>query len=484
MQNVFNYRAALSIFFLSILFSLLAYNPFGIYFLNDDFVHITLTKNGNFLQHNSLRIVHEVLLKLELFLWGKHPAGYHFDRLLIHLFCCWLVYRVGRTLFNLYGNFDRQACHIAGVLSASFFAVYPFHSEAVLWVLGGGASLSTLFFLVSLLAYLQRHQGYFWFFSSVIAFLFGLFTYESVWISPLIIATISYLEIRKNKSTFRAELFFVVVYVSVFFAYLIIRVYLLGEIINQYEAGGFARFPFQSWVLNYNRLLARSFLPPLGSTIGFVTAYCIVFGAFLGWGVFILKTKKHTTLFFLVLSAWLIALLPFVGLGIDTHDTESERFLYLPSVFFSFFSALFIVHLRCRLWIKTFFAGLFILGSVGFLYKNSRDYRVASVVSESLLRDVSVTLKPGQPVCIQNLPKQLNGVKIFHLGFKEGLGWLYHADTARVTVLHSFDLAPTEKYYKQFPRYNYVFKASVSIKPVNEIPKYITVHYDTSIFKP
>src|SRR5450432_1351588 len=53
----------------------------------------------------------------------------------------------------------------------------------------------------------------------------------------------------------------------------------------------------------------------------------------LGFAVLhILRKKKAAVLLGLTGACLLVSLLPAITLGIDTHNTESERFIYLPSV--------------------------------------------------------------------------------------------------------------------------------------------------------
>jgi tetratricopeptide (TPR) repeat protein len=79
---------------------------------------------------------------LEYRAWGASPAGYHIDNVLLHSVNALLVWLVLRRL-GLPGSW----------LAGAVFALHPVNVETVAWVTERRNTLSTLFFLVSLLAY-------------------------------------------------------------------------------------------------------------------------------------------------------------------------------------------------------------------------------------------------------------------------------------------------------------------------------------------
>ena len=81
---------------------------------------------------------------LEHKLWGLKPAGYHITNILIHTACALLVWRVLLCL-------NVPAAFVAAVI----FAVHPVNVESAAWVAQRKTVLSMLFFLLSLLFYLQ-----------------------------------------------------------------------------------------------------------------------------------------------------------------------------------------------------------------------------------------------------------------------------------------------------------------------------------------
>ncbi|MBI1784601.1 tetratricopeptide repeat protein [Candidatus Sumerlaeota bacterium] len=80
-------------------------------------------------------------------LWGMRPAGFHFVNILLHIANSLLILRLLRRL-NISGAW----------LGAAIFALHPVHVEAVAWVIARKDTLSTLFYLLALLAYVNFEE--------------------------------------------------------------------------------------------------------------------------------------------------------------------------------------------------------------------------------------------------------------------------------------------------------------------------------------
>ena len=84
------------------------------------------------------------MLDTELF--GVNPGGYHFTNLLLHILNILLIFHVFRRMT---GDVWKSS------LVAALFAIHPLHVESVAWISQRKDVLSTLFWVLTMLAYLR-----------------------------------------------------------------------------------------------------------------------------------------------------------------------------------------------------------------------------------------------------------------------------------------------------------------------------------------
>src|ERR1700733_5883899 len=164
---------------LALLFLWIAY-PSQYYFLNDDFFHIPLAAQKNFVHGTLLRPVSDITLWFDHLIWGKEAFGYPLTNVIIHLVNVLLVYRLARQLFMLYGEDGAGAAEmqsgwgglaaLKAWLAVLLLLVYSFHRQPVLWIIGPGGSLSAVFFLAACTCYLKREGSSRYFFFSLLFF--------------------------------------------------------------------------------------------------------------------------------------------------------------------------------------------------------------------------------------------------------------------------------------------------------------------------
>lgn len=433
--------------------TLFIYRPFGLYFLNDDLIHIPWSGKGIFLQQGFLRCAHNVLSFVELKLFGNSPTWFHEVCLMLHLICSYLVFVLSTLIFTRYGAVEAKLIKAAALLTASFFMVYAFHSEAVLWVIGSVSSMATCFFLLSLICYFKTEKGIVYFLLSMVFFLLALITYENVWVMPLLVCLFWYADKRKN-NTNKGWIYPVLV-ALVFLIHLYVRVKLIGQVASTYETGNVSHFNIGVLFLNYNRLVARSLLPPMQSVAFFMAFYALTMSAIL-WGLFILvKTKKLNVLIIVLISSLLISFLPVISLGIDTHGTGAERYLYLPSIFLCMVMAYLIIIWNVA-WQKRFLVIILIVCFNGFYaLKSSADYHLASQLSKDILYEASIKMVANKTYHVYGLPAMINRVKVLDIGFKEGMAWLYNKDSSTIKQMDNIEFT-TKKDYGQPIKFNII----------------------------
>jgi hypothetical protein len=413
-----------------LIFFLIVANPFRFYFLNDDFIHIPSAASGNFLQTNLLRPVADFTLWLDSFIWSKTAAGFHLTNILVHLLNSFLLY----SFVKQWNYREEKTTGYKPVLIALLFLVYAFHSESVFWIIGRGGSLSTLLALLALNCYAYS-KSYFSLVAALLFFIVGLFTYESIWILPAIFVVIQSFEyIRQRKPSWWWTFSFIVVFIL----YLIFRTSIDNVHFGDYESGLIHSFNAKKLAYNYFATVMRCFLPPLKSTSLFI-AIASVF-VLTGLAVVVFSWKRNILSYFSVpLACVALACLPTISLGIDIHDTEGERFLYLPSAFCCWL----IVEVVWRQFSlsKRSFAiiGCLIIFHGYFFYRAADSYRYAGYVTKTFIHCLNM-VPVGQQLTVVKLPAQYKGALIFRKGFPQAVNWLVPGKFNNVNVVTTSEI--------------------------------------------
>jgi tetratricopeptide (TPR) repeat protein len=118
---------------------------------------------------------------LDHVVWWTDPFGYHWTNLLLHAANATAVYLLALGLFSFGPSRDSQSSNqiqrLAAGLSALVFAVHPLRVEPVAWASARSEILACLFFLCSVLFYLQavrtsqaNRRGAPWMIRSVVAY--------------------------------------------------------------------------------------------------------------------------------------------------------------------------------------------------------------------------------------------------------------------------------------------------------------------------
>jgi hypothetical protein len=247
--------------------ALVLFNPFDLYFLNDDFIHIPLSAKGELFQRRSFRPVGDLCVQLDYYLWGKDAHGYHLSNLLLHVANSLLVAMLANHLFKRYDY--KQHYLFRSIMVGVLFFVYAFHSEAVFWILGRSASLGTLLFIPALIFYIRRHNSFINFIVSLLFFTGSLLAYESVWIFPIVVMLFAILDIRLDRSNTKKEALYLSAILIVFAAYAVVRFRIINEMIGPYEASNFLDFGVLTLAVNFFKLIVRSFAPPVSNNLYF-----------------------------------------------------------------------------------------------------------------------------------------------------------------------------------------------------------------------
>jgi hypothetical protein len=226
------------------------------------------------------------------------------------------------------------------------------------------------------------------------------------------------------------------------------RINRVGSLGNSYAYGNFEAGNLLLLFENFNRLVARCLLPPMKSTILFVFCYGLILCAFFLYVIYCFQRKRNFSkknIAYLIL--FLAALLPAISIGIDTHDSEGERFIYVASIFLVLFMVefLFIVFkgINYKFW-------LILTAFIGFHFylfvKTAGDYELAGKMIKQTINCARTYKTTVQRLYAIDLPTQLNGALMFRTSFSPALKWL--APDLRFRELNVIEPVVLEKAYE------------------------------------
>jgi len=396
-----------------------AANPWDLYFINDDFIHIPKASDGTIGHNNAARHINDLSLYLDS-LWSKKSAfGYHLTNLLLHIFNLLLSIVL---LKKIVASYQKAVPDYVIVLMVCLFGVYAFHSEALFWILCRTASLSMFFNLICWICFFKCMQNRWWLVPMCVSFLLGIFTYESLFVFPVWLL-IWLFTIPKNAAEKRLSKIPMIVLWILFIAYFPVRVKITGELLGTYEAKDIQEFHLFPLIENSFKLFTRSFLPPMLNTKLFLTFFAIIMMAVAYFSWKLIKRKKVDNLLIFFVLSWLISYFPYVSLGISTTGYESERYLYYPSFFLciSIIYAGYLLFQQDRIKMYSYLMLIFCF-HLFFFVKSAVVFKAIGGYSKSAIVAIQkVPMTKG--IVIKDLPVYSNGLPIFDYGFDKALAW-------------------------------------------------------------
>src|SRR5262245_32562876 len=96
---------------------------------------------------------------LDYTLWGMNPVGYHLTNNLIHAVNAVLFYLVALRVLCKATTLAGWALRSSSALAALFFALHPLRAESVAWATERRDVLAGLFFLLTILLYLEASEA-------------------------------------------------------------------------------------------------------------------------------------------------------------------------------------------------------------------------------------------------------------------------------------------------------------------------------------
>jgi len=262
-------------------------------------------------------------------IWKNNPFGFHLTNVIINGLNSVLLFFVLMKFFN----FSKSLYTIYCILYTLLFTFHPIHTEAVNMIVGRTELLSTFFYLMTLLFYINNK-----YFCSLVTFFLSLLSKEIAITLPMVLFVYEFL--FKNKY----EKKYYIGFLSVIVIYLVIRAMVLGGFVSIYQTGILSEQNFLQRVFIVFQVLGYylklNFLPypltpdysdlPLGNSLFkmdvFLSIILIIILFFIAYRF---KDKQKIISFSII---WFfITILPVSNI-VSIGALIGERFLYLPSI--------------------------------------------------------------------------------------------------------------------------------------------------------
>jgi tetratricopeptide (TPR) repeat protein len=316
------------------------------YFTSHIWTHIFGNQpSGTILFRSYYRPLFLVWLRLNYFLFGPNPVGWHLTTVAAHIATASLVYLFSAKLLK-----DTRAAAIAALV----FALLPVQIESVAWISGVSEPLMGLLLLGGYLAYLKSWEGgeraNFWYGASIAVYALALLSKEGAAIFPVTIFAYAYLYGRKEEpdATPLRRLCFAVKqsipYGPVLALYLLARAFVLTGLSNLS-----APLVFSDVVYTYPSALwfyLKHLLLPINLALQYnnpnvhhpgLTSFWLPLAAILFAGAVTWRFSRSSRL--IAFSSAFVAihmLIPLIAFSFfGEFDRVHDRYLYVPAVGFA-----------------------------------------------------------------------------------------------------------------------------------------------------
>jgi hypothetical protein len=395
---------------------LLALSVKELFFFDEDI--FVINSNADFFKQIWQRgFVCKLTYLSDNYFFGKNPGGYHIINLVFHLADAILGTLILNEFIKLcHNHFTVFQAKTIPIIFFTLFLVTPIHSEPLCYILARDGSIVTFFCLLSVLFFIKadfKNNGCFFF--SLLFFLCALFTYEISWTLPVIILSIAVFKGYIKKQPFKKSIAVPAFYFIFFTTWFIIKVVLTDKFeVSDYKNQDLFSISFLTLLKNNAILFLRNFIPPFKSTAGFLLLSMLLIIALTAGLYKIFKEKRQ--LFFLCM---LLVALTFFGfsavaiIGIDSHDSESERYIYFSSTFAIMLLAIVLVMvIKNKIILVVAVATLIFLYGLS-LFKTINHYKEGGVFANNFLIILNNNKPDKKTIYIINQPSQYYGVLLF-----------------------------------------------------------------------
>lgn len=403
----------LAVFLLSLFITLITYGSLiNKELASDDHEVVLRVSKGVFFHLQSFfRPVSDITLFLCYKLSGNQGWSYVLFNILVHSLCGLMIYKTCLVLFS-----EKEKKNIIAYCATLLFILYPFHHESLLWAVGRGSSLATLFAVLAMYISLIKKPTIGWIVLVFLLFFLSLSTYENTILVPFIAASFFWTKHKNDKFWWRWPLIFQLTAV----VSLLVRYFLVGVIVGDY---GERIFDFSPEVLTLKifKAFGRFVLPPVPSEKGMILLSLLA-GILLSLISLrlIKRFESERSRFYAILAALGFSFLLPALFGVNTRTLEGDRLYYFPSFFFAIWLAYTLVQIctpgKLR-WALSFIIVYFLF----FLHNGNKIWKRADIITRVILDDIIAFRAQYDKIYIVNLPEEYYGAHIFRNGFAEAL---------------------------------------------------------------
>ena len=426
--QIFEKKFAVLIVF-SLICLIIYFQAFSIGFLSDDYGFLWQAKEHGWsaFEHNfkdPFYIPFSHLIAMSLYsLVGDNALIFHVLQLIIHVLIGWQLYLFLKEYLNKSSGFAKIA-----FLTGLFFLIFPYQTEAVLWLSSKSYGYSLFFGLLCVRQFFKYYDSK----KNVHLLLSSIFlicsitTKEFGYILPLIIALLLW---NKGKLSFKPIPIFL--FLIIIISSIAIRWVVLSDWIGGYGTDVHINLSVIAW--HYLAYIIKFFTHIRYSDDSMIFFYCMLALTLVSFGTLIIsmiKEQKVRKNGFVTVTLFIISLLPVISLEISSlHSIESDRYSYWASIIVC--TSLIVAINRLPKKIAT---TIYILWGVTFIsltYLTVQNWGKANQVKENYLTNIERL--PEDNLLIINTPDNFNGAYVLRNGVNDYLK--YKATGKRATQI-------------------------------------------------
>lgn len=373
-------------------------------------------------------------------IFGLHPLGYHVATIAFHvsnaLLLFFLVKRICKRL--------SYSSHIATIASI-LFAISPSRGE-IAWISVVNDTLVLFFILLTLyysLGFLEaktKQKRYGFFILSLIFTFLAFLTKEVALIIPPTIFVLTFVFGAYTNKKLLSRLLYsagvAFLYVCVVLVFFALRYRMIGLLFADYT-GNIVLTPYHIIRALVSYVFGFFISGGLRTTASyfFIRHFGIFITLLVGTIGVCLYSIRRTKVFFasvILLGLFACSLVPIIRFGINVTPNyiseEGTRYLYVPSIFLSFFLALLLsawYEWQTRVVKKSGMIFVLLCGLLLYiqLFVQTTHFHHATVVADRLLRQAATIMESGKydGYVVVGLPDQYRGAPIFRNAFERAL---------------------------------------------------------------